>query len=116
MINLSFKSYGCGMGSMDNGPFNIKQIFVEYKQKGLAGSWKTGRFIRFAGSTGGLNGSMPVRPQNGSLRWTEPESWPVGGSIGRTGRSGPVFKTLQITENIPKILENSHTNKFEIIP
>ena len=56
--------------------------------------WKTGRFVWFGGLTSGLNGSMPVRLQNGSLRWTEPESWPVGGSTGRTGRSGPIFKTL----------------------
>ena len=66
------------MGSMDNEPFNIKQIFVEYKKEGLVDLWKTGRFVRFGGSTGGLNGSMSVRPQNGSLRRTEPESWPVG--------------------------------------
>ena len=78
------------MGSMD-GPFNIKQIFVDYKKYGLAGSWKTGRFVRFGGPTGGLNGSMPVRPQNGSLRRIEPKSWPVGGS---TGWSSPIFKTL----------------------
>ena len=88
---------------MDNGPFNFEQIFVEFEKEGLVGSWKTGRFVRFGGSTGGLNGLMPVRPQNGSLRRTEPESWPVGGSTGRTGRSGPVFKTLLKT---PKKLIN----------
>ena len=79
------------MGSMDNGPFNFEQIFVEFEKEGLAGSWKTGRFVRFGGSTGGLNGLMPVRPQNGSLRRIEPKSWPVGGS---TSWSSPIFKTL----------------------
>ena len=50
------------MGSMDNGPFNFKQIFVEFKKEGLAGfvknrtvclvRWFDQRFERFnAGST-----------------------------------------------------------------
>ena len=55
------------MGSMDNGSFNIKQIFVEYIKKK---AWP----VRVGGLIGGLNGLMPVRPQNSSLRRTESES------------------------------------------
>ena len=31
IISFSFKSIGCGMGLMDNGPLNSKQIFVPIK-------------------------------------------------------------------------------------
>ena len=55
---------------------------------------KTKWFVRFDGSVVGLNSSMPVWSQNGSLRWIEPESSSVDG---RTGWFGPIFKTMIAT-------------------
>ena len=91
IISFSFKSTERGMDMMDNGSLNSKQIFVELRSRRFV---KTGRFVRFGGSTVDLNCSMPVWPRNGSLKWTESESSSVDGLTNQTGRFGSVFKTM----------------------
>ena len=55
------------------------------------GSTKTARFRRSNGSTVGLLGSKAVQSIIRFEASTGPETWSVDGS---TGRSGPIFKTL----------------------
>ena len=52
-----------------------------------------------SGSTAGLLGSQAVQSTIRFEASTGPETWPVEGSTGRTGRSGPVFKTLVISKD-----------------
>ena len=51
----------------------------------MVGLQKTRRFVWFDGSTVGLNDSMLVWSQNGSLRWIESESSSIDGSTVRFG-------------------------------
>ena len=57
IIIFDFKSIGCGMDLIDNGPLN-KQTFVAIKIWSVFK--KIGRFVQFDGSIVGLNGSMSV--------------------------------------------------------
>ena len=41
-----------------------------------------------------MAGSTPVFWRNGSLGITGPDTWPVPGSIGQTGQSGHIFRTM----------------------